>query len=262
MAVIRFLRGTTAQNNAYVGVNGSVTLDMENNTIRIHDGATPGGYAIPTTQEIINAIQSQAMVFENADLLSGNVNGQEVTQLIDGDYGWRDLFTQITLRGNGKNNPLWDVFRDGIYAYMFDSGKMMECWTSFHVDHDYAIGTPLFPHVHWSPLTAGAGTVRWGFEYTVAKGHAQGPESLFQPTTTVYIEQTVNNDQFMHMITETDVANAIPPDLIEPDSIIMARMFRDGVNDTYPGAVSVFAVDLHYQVARSSTRNKSPDFYV
>jgi hypothetical protein len=43
MASVRFKRGTTAQNLAYIGPAGSLTLDTELKQLRLHDGLTPGG---------------------------------------------------------------------------------------------------------------------------------------------------------------------------------------------------------------------------
>lgn len=41
----QFLRGTTAQNDAYTGPEGSFTIDLDKNEIRLHDGVTAGGGA-------------------------------------------------------------------------------------------------------------------------------------------------------------------------------------------------------------------------
>nr|WP_321525798.1 hypothetical protein [uncultured Cohaesibacter sp.] len=43
---IQWRGGTKAENDAYVGKAREVTLDMETPSLRIHDGITPGGYAI------------------------------------------------------------------------------------------------------------------------------------------------------------------------------------------------------------------------
>lgn len=37
-------RGTTAENDAYIGEAYEVTLDTEKHTLRVHDGVTPGGH--------------------------------------------------------------------------------------------------------------------------------------------------------------------------------------------------------------------------
>lgn len=41
---ILFKRGTKEQNDNYVGKEGEITIDVTGNTIRIHNGVTPGGF--------------------------------------------------------------------------------------------------------------------------------------------------------------------------------------------------------------------------
>ena len=43
---LQFRRGTSAQNNAFTGAAGEITLDTDTNNIRIHDGSTAGGAEI------------------------------------------------------------------------------------------------------------------------------------------------------------------------------------------------------------------------
>jgi len=43
---IQILRGTEAQNDAFTGAIGELTMDTTNNEIRIHDGSTAGGHKI------------------------------------------------------------------------------------------------------------------------------------------------------------------------------------------------------------------------
>lgn len=43
---IQILRGTEAQNDAFTGAIGELTMDTTNNEIRIHDGSTVGGHKI------------------------------------------------------------------------------------------------------------------------------------------------------------------------------------------------------------------------
>lgn len=179
-------------------------------------------------------------------------------------YGWRDLTAAFVVRGTGLNNPTWGTFRNGIAGYLFSPSTMKEVWSNFHIDHDYAMGTVVFPHIHWAPNTTSTGTVRWGVEYTVAKGHQQGADSTFGATTTVYINQTVSTpSQYQHFVAEVSLADAIPATLLEPDSVIMVRFFRDAANaaDTFPDDVFGFFGDLHYQSNRFSTVNKAPNFF-
>ena len=40
---LQLYRGTTAQNNAYTGPAGEITMDTSTNKLRLHDGSTAGG---------------------------------------------------------------------------------------------------------------------------------------------------------------------------------------------------------------------------
>jgi len=42
--VLQFRRGTTAQNNAFTGAAGEISVDTDNDSLRIHDGTTAGGF--------------------------------------------------------------------------------------------------------------------------------------------------------------------------------------------------------------------------
>lgn len=179
-----------------------------------------------------------------------------------GDYGWTDYLSSISAgKAVGANAPTWSAFRGNIDAYEFDAGTMNEIWMVFHINHDYKLGSAIYPHIHWSPNTINTGVVRWGFEYMYAKGHSQ---ASFPASTTVYVEETISsNSQYLHIISEVSDANVIPSTGVETDGIVLMRVFRDAAhaNDTFPDAVHGFFVDLHVQIDKLSTKNKSPDFF-
>lgn len=192
-----------------------------------------------------------------------NVLAHTLIQKVAGDYGWNDITSFIDTR-NGGNAPSLTTYRDGIKLWEFSAGVTKEVFSNYHIDHDYKIGTVVYPHVHWTPNTTSTGTVRWGFEYTVAKGFQQSSGSDYAATTTVYVEQTIDaNSQYRHFTAEVVLADAIPSTNLEPDAIILMRVFRDAAhaNDTFPDPVYLTSIDLHYQVERASTKNKAPDFY-
>lgn len=180
------------------------------------------------------------------------------------NYGWNDIIGTVIARGNGANDPTWGTFRDSINAYSFSASTMQQVWTQYHILHDYAVGTNIYPHVHWAANTTSTGTVRWGIEYTVAKGHQQGSNSNFAASSTVYIEQTISsNKQYIHHVAEVSDGDSIASTKIEPDSLILVRIFRDAahVNDTFPDVVFLMTADIHYRADRFSTKNKTPSFY-
>lgn len=172
-------------------------------------------------------------------------------------YGWRDLIGIIVDKGNKNTLPTFASFRDGLYLYSCPSTKMTELYLTFHIDHDYAMGTKLFPHVHWSTQNSNSGFVRWGFEVSVAKGHQQ---QAFPASTTIYVNQN-NVGTYFHHVAEVSISDAIAATNVEPDSVILMRVFRDGINDTYNSAAFIIQADIHYQTDRINTKNKAPNFY-
>lgn len=87
---VQFLRGSAAENDAYVGREGELTIDLDNFNIRLHDGSTPGGVAFVKLSELnaltstidsldtsVTNIQSQ---IDNGEIGSG---GESVTIQVD-----------------------------------------------------------------------------------------------------------------------------------------------------------------------------------
>lgn len=137
---------------------------------------------------------------------------------------------------------------------------MNQVWIDFHINHDIALGTKLYPHIHWMPLGTTAGTVRWGFQYILAKGHGQSKFSV--NSNTIYVDHLITaNDQYRHIVTEVPDNLAILSSEVEPDTVLKFRIFREGANDSYSGKVHAWQADLHYQIARLGTKNKVPNFF-
>lgn len=57
---IQLLRGTTAQNAAFTGASGEVTVDTQTHELRVHDGSTVGGHIIYTKSDVDTALSSKA----------------------------------------------------------------------------------------------------------------------------------------------------------------------------------------------------------
>ena len=173
--------------------------------------------------------------------------------------GWSDYLASLSSgKVAGANVPTWSNYRDGINAYSFSASATNEVWITFHINHDYQDGSKVYPHVHWSPNTTSTGVVRWGVEYTVQKGHQQG---AFPASTTIYLEDTISSDsQYQHRIIEASDAQAF--DAYEADTLVLCRVFRDGghANDTFPDAVFGLMADLHVQIDKLATPNKTAPF--
>lgn len=183
-------------------------------------------------------------------------------------FGWEDMLGPITVRGSGPTDPAYSVYRGGLRAYQF--GVNDEVFVEFHILHDYAVGTDLYLHTHWSHAGTNVtgGSVTWGYEITYAKGHNQAP---FSTPVTGTITQNASTTQYQHMIAETQISASSPSgsqidtDNLEVDGLILVRIFLSANNMTVSGGgvpdPFLHMTDIHYQSTGITTKNKAPNFY-
>lgn len=57
-------RGTAEQNNAFTGAEGEITVDMTNQTLRVHDGVTVGGTAMAKNSDVESLAEKVAVLEE------------------------------------------------------------------------------------------------------------------------------------------------------------------------------------------------------
>lgn len=82
----QFIRGTTAENDAYVGPIGSFSIDTELGNIRLHDGVTPGGRVIANVDEVgrVRSVSSNSPILVSGTVEDPVVSIQEATPLQNG----------------------------------------------------------------------------------------------------------------------------------------------------------------------------------
>jgi len=183
------------------------------------------------------------------------VNGIPMHGLI-----WKDLIAEfIPARGGAINEPAWSDIGNGIVMSSWTSGE--ELPVAYHVNHDYALGTDAYPHIHFmcaDAQSAGA-QVTWRFSYVVARGHSQGG-SLTAATTDIDMTYTYTGSEVPgeHIVLECSDIQAF--DLLEPDTVVLAQVTL--LSENVAGAIYGIQADLHYQANVEGTISKSPDFTV
>ena len=224
---------------------------MANLSSIVTSGTPPANVAINKNQ-VLGLLDSSSNVTFDSVITKINAPGNLA--------GWSDNIMTFSATGKGGNAPTSIADSNGIQRLRF--GKGDEVFVDYHVNHDYALTTLAFPHIHWMPLTTmvAGETVIWLFDYVIARGHQQG-ESLLEPLTNIIITHTADGTELAgeHMVTECQQVDAFQ--LLEPDTVISARVRRSN-SDTYTGNIYGLLVDLHFQVNTFSTKNKSPDFYI
>lgn len=196
-------------------------------------------------------------------------SGIKVDSLGTPSYAWHDLHSTIhTDVSTPATLPTFTVYQGNIHARQFDVND--EAYIEFHMPHDYVMGSDVFIHAHWShngALVTG-GSVSWTFELSYAKGHQQ---AAFSATKLITATQNASTTQYMHMVAETamtastESATAFDNEIIEPDAVLMCRVYLSANNMTVSGGgvpnPFLHFVDLHYQTTNVGTKNKSPNFW-
>lgn len=192
--------------------------------------------------------------------------------LIEGTHGWKDLIGDITPRSSGSLAPLLKNYIGNIRDWSYSASDQGDC--RFHVPHDYVPGTDLFIHVHWSHNgTNVSGTLKIDFFVTYAKGHQQAVfPSTVNPTLTVASLNITNTPRHMHRVDEIQMsatggsATLLDTSQIEVDGMILINYVVTTIpsitGSTYANTPYIFGIDLHYQSNGTSTKNKSPSFYI
>lgn len=232
---------------------------------------------VPRNRDIVEVSRAQTLSNKKFrdSITMPKTSGQGIQVDVDSPaFGWRDLLGEIKILSPGANDPTLAVFRGNIRAFSFSNAITNEVFFHYHIPHDYVGGSDIFMHFHWSQIvvdsggTAGApGDVKWQADVTYAKGHNQ---AAFGAPVTTSSTQTASTAQYQHMLTEVQLSAASPSGaqiatgVIEPDGLIIARVFRDPTDaaDTLNQVPFLHFVDIHYQSTNLATKQKAPNFYV
>jgi hypothetical protein len=124
MAVqIQLRRGTASESDSFTGAIGEVTVDTTNKTLRVHDGATVGGYKVVTlTGGLVPATQlpSATTSVKGAVILNDTITSTSNTQALTAAQG-----KVLADRDFGVNQAYQDVLSSrskGVY-YTNTTGK-------------------------------------------------------------------------------------------------------------------------------------------
>ncbi len=181
----------------------------------------------------------------------------------DPKYGWHDLLSPtIIYEGASSNKPAFNTFIGAVRKYQYTIGD--ESYHEFHLPHDYAPGTDLYIHVHWSTnnLPAASSAVSWKIQATYAKGYSQ---EVFGFPKELTLTQTAPNVNYSHNITEIQLstqggsATQLNTDNIETDGLILVCTSLLSNNmGTNP---FMLYCDVHYQSTGIPTLNRNYNFW-
>lgn len=208
----------------------------------------------------------QALLADNA---TGDISPQELRDMLVSDNNayqklytrsWQTVPSPLISRGTG-NDAADTTFITNMFLPTFPTAVLKERFADLVLPRGYADGETVQILLHWAVNAVNTGVVRWGVEYTLAQGYNQGANSAFPATTTLTEEVNISvASQFRHFTTE--FSTAVPATILEPDTAILCRIYREGthVNDTFAADAFGVKAALNVPVEYVGAKNKIPDF--
>ena len=144
---IQYRRGTQAQNDAFTGALGEITVDTTNRTLRVHDGSTVGGNIV------VNTYATQTLSFKtlSAPSVTGTLSSTGLINTTGNVSAAIGSFDSITVRAavtaiaNGGTNGVGNIGASGaafntVFARSTSAqyADLAEIYTS---DQQYPAGT-------------------------------------------------------------------------------------------------------------------------
>jgi len=179
---------------------------------------------------------------------------------------WGDYVLSAGSLSRGSSAPDLETFIGGIElpAFAGTGGVSEEGSFSTHILHDLKPNSTMTFHVHWGhnidsgTYTAGDNSVKWQIECTFAKGYG----GVFHTPVTTSSTQSAGA-QYEHHITNDDDMTLVVPDAIntiEPDTVVLARIFRDPSEDDFAHDAFLIQADIHYQIGQLGTKERNRPF--
>lgn len=263
ICTVSALTATTASVSALTAKTASVSA-LSSQTTTVSGTASISTLAVSGDSTLGDSTSDTAKVAGNLVLPKDGGYGIKVDTSSAG-FPWHDMIGNVSIRGIGGKDPAYNVYRGGIRGYQFSVND--EVFIEFHIPHDYAPGTDLYLHFHWSNKDSRVtgGTVTWGAEVSYAKGHDQ---AAFSSPITATVVGTASDTQYQHIITEFQLSAASPSatqldsDIIEVDGLILMRAYLSANNLTgFADEPFLHFVDIHYQSTNIGTKQKAPPFW-
>jgi len=155
---------------------------------------------------------------------------------------WKDLAIGGASLGAGASAPDMVAYNaTNIMLRGFDGGATLEqLYDSLEIQHDYAEGTNITPHLHWLPSTAGAGDVKWQLEYTIIRG-----STVVVAPTTVSVTTSTTSTAWVEFISNF---TAITGTNVKIGDQLLFRLFRNPADaaDTYGADAVITTIGFHY----------------
>lgn len=178
------------------------------------------------------------------DTTSGNV------RLVGDATQWDDIRVSADVVKPGATAPNWKAFgpSGNLQALMFEASHHDEAYFMVQLPHQWKEGSNIYPHVHWTPTTTGAGNVVWEMEYSWASigGTFGAPGNMASDAT------AAGGTAWVHKLTDLKESgnNYISGSGKTMSSMLVGRLHRNSNSgsDTLNVDVAFLELDFHFEI--------------
>jgi hypothetical protein len=136
-----------------------------------------------------------------------------------------------------------------LLIYRFDGNATTEqVYFTIQLPHSYKEGSDITPHVHWSPINANAGNVKWQLEYSWAN-----IDATFPAVTTITATDAASGTAWDHQTIDFSAITGTGKTI---SSMLVCRLFRDPTDaaDTYASDAALLEIDFHFEINTIGSR--------
>lgn len=214
----------------------------------------------PGPSSPVRIVNFEDLGIEIARVRAGDVDAGDYTQIDDeglflfGDARqWVDFNFGVGALGRGASAPdLINLGGTNIEVLGFNGiNTTEEVSVLLEMDHMWAQGTAIYPHVHWMASTAAAGNVKWQIEYVVV----EMIDGDLPAATTIAIVQAAPGVAWRTAFQEFA---PIVMTGFTMGSQVVARLFRDPTDgqDTYGADAALLSFGFHVLVNSLGSRER------
>jgi hypothetical protein len=175
---------------------------------------------------------------------------------------WDDLKVAGSNTRTGSTAPSFDLFGPSgtLRTLRFNSGQHDEVHFEIQLPHNWKGGSKLYPHVHWTPVSATAGNVVWELEYAWASinGTYGAPGNMASDPV------PAGGTAWVHKLTRlleggNDYIDGTGKSF---SSMLICRLHRNAGSgsDTLAADVAFLEFDLHYEIDSFGTNEELVKF--
>lgn len=203
-----------------------------------------------STDKITGASGTGVKIGDIAGGNYANISTDGTVTLAGNATTWDDLRISGASARPGSTAPALGAFgpSGGLKVLRFENGHHDEVHFEIQLPHNWKLGSKIYPHVHWTPVSATAGNVVWELEYSWANvGGAFGaPGNMASDAT------AAGGTAWMHHLTRLKESGNeyIDGTGKELSSMLVCRLHRNAGagSDTLAADAAFLEFDIHYEI--------------